>query len=66
MNRAIGRRRIQAKKDRGYTLLEYCAGAAIITGILWGALGFLGSSLDGLLRGLGDWAQARTTEVRGS
>jgi hypothetical protein len=50
--------------QRGYALLEYCAGAAIIAGVVWGSLGYLGNSLDGLIRGIGDWAQARATEIR--
>ena len=50
-------------REKGYALLEYCAGAAIIAGVLWGALSFLGTSLDGLLRGVGAWAQQRTTEI---
>lgn len=52
------------KRQGGYALLEYCAGAAIIAGVVWGSLGYLGASLDGLLRGIGDWARARTTEIR--
>lgn len=54
------------RREGGYTLLEYCAGAAIISGIVWGALGYLGNSLDGLLRGVGDWARARTAEISGN
>jgi hypothetical protein len=50
-------------RESGYTLLEYCAGAAIIAGVLWGSLSYLGSNLDGLLRGVGDWAGKRTTEI---
>jgi hypothetical protein len=52
------------RRERGYTLLEYCAGAAIITGILWGSLSYLGNSMENLLRGVGDWAQSRATEIR--
>ena len=32
----------QMKAQKGYTLLEYCAGAAIIAGILWTGLNSLG------------------------
>ncbi len=49
--------------EEGYALLEYAAGAAIIAGILWVALSYLGSSLDGLFRGVGDWATRRTGEI---
>ena len=52
-----------AKRQRGYTLLEYCAGAAIIAGILWTALSVLGGNLSGLLQAVGQWAVARTGEI---
>jgi hypothetical protein len=46
-------------------LLEYCAGAAIIAGILWAALGRLGDDLSDLLDAIGDWAQDRKGEIGG-
>lgn len=56
-------RRLRKKREQGYTLLEYCAGAAIIAGILWGALSYLGGNLENLLHAVGDWAAARTSEI---
>ena len=53
----------QTKRERGYTLLEYCAGAAIIAGILWTALNALGGDLSALLGSVGQWAQSRTGAV---
>lgn len=50
-------------KQRGYTLLEYCAGAAIIAGILWTALNGLGGNLQALLDAVGNWAQTRTGQI---
>ena len=47
------------KNQKGYTLLEYCAGAAIIGGILWTALNALGGDLRNLLGAVGGWANAR-------
>lgn len=47
------------KNQKGYTLLEYCAGAAIIGGILWTALNALGGDLSNLLGAVGGWANAR-------
>lgn len=47
------------KNQKGYTLLEYCAGAAIIGGILWTALNGLGGDLSNLLGAVGGWANAR-------
>jgi Flp pilus assembly pilin Flp len=53
----------QHSRERGYTLLEYCAGAAIIAGILWTALNALGGNLSDLLGAVGDWAQRRATGI---
>ncbi len=56
-----------SKKDKneesGYTLLEYCAGAAIIAGILWTALNALGGNLSDLLEAVGQWAQRRSAGI---
>ena len=52
-----------SKRERGYTLLEYCAGAAIIASILWTALNSLGGDLSSLLGAVGGWANARQGEV---
>lgn len=53
----------QESRERGYTLLEYCAGAAIIAGILWTALNALGGNLSDLLNAVGEWAQRRATGI---
>ncbi len=50
----------RTNKQKGYTLLEYCAGAAIIAGILWVALNNLGGQLSGLLDAISQWATDRT------
>lgn len=51
------------KRQRGYTLLEYCAGAAIIAGVLWAALGRLGGEISDLLDEIGQWADDRRGEI---
>jgi Flp pilus assembly pilin Flp len=55
--------RKNGKRERGYTLLEYCAGAAIIAGVLWTALNALGGNLSSLLNAVGNWATSRTGSV---
>jgi hypothetical protein len=52
-----------SSRERGYTLLEYCAGAAIIAGILWTALNALGGNLSGLLNSVGEWATRRSSQI---
>ena len=54
---------VKVNQERGYTLLEYCAGAAIITGILWTSLSALGGNLNTLLTAVGGWATTRAGEV---
>lgn len=47
------------KKQSGYTLLEYCAGAALIAGIIWVALNAMGQNITTLLNAIGQWAVTR-------
>jgi Flp pilus assembly pilin Flp len=54
---------VKGDRQRGYTLLEYCAGAAIIAGILWTALNALGGNLSNLLNAVGAWATRRSGEI---
>ena len=58
--------RIKKKNQKGYTLLEYCAGAAIIAGVIWAALSTFGTSMSGMFDALSDWTDARTSDVDGS
>jgi hypothetical protein len=51
------------KQQQGYTLLEYCAGAAIIGTIVYAALNALGTDLQGFLQQLGAWAGRRGAEL---
>ena len=51
------------EEEKGYTLLEYCAGAAVIAGILWTALNALGGNLSGLLNAVGTWAERRSDSI---
>jgi len=53
----------QNKKQQGYTLLEYCAGAAIIAGILWTALNTMSTNMSTLLTNVGTWATSRANTV---
>jgi hypothetical protein len=49
-------RRSKNKAEKGYTLLEYCAGAAIIVTVLYTALNGLGDQLSSFLGNIGTWA----------
>lgn len=54
---------VKKNEEAGYTLLEYCAGAAVIAGIVFGALTALGGNLENLLQALGTWADNRATDI---
>lgn len=49
--------------ESGFTLLEYCTGAAVVVGVVWVALNALGDNLSEFLGAIGDWATTRTEEV---
>jgi hypothetical protein len=51
------------RRQRGYTLLEYCAGAAIVAGVLWSSLNTMGTNISGLIGSVGNWAKARGTFI---
>ena len=55
--------RIIKRDESGYTLLEYCAGAAVIAGVLWIALSGLGDQITNLLERIGQWASNRADQV---
>lgn len=56
-------KRREKEKESGFTLLEYCAGAAIIAGVVWVAMDQLGGSLAGLLESLSSWASSRSGDI---
>jgi Flp pilus assembly pilin Flp len=51
------------KDERGFTLLEYCAGAAVIAGIIFAALQAMGTNLSNYLGAIGNWATRRAAEI---
>lgn len=56
--------RVKVKENqKGYTLLEYCAGAAIISAVIFVALQALGGNMSGLLESIGSWADRRAAEI---
>ena len=53
-------------RQAGYTLLEYCAGAALILVTIWGALNAMGQNISGMLASIGTWATERSAEIQGA
>lgn len=54
---------IAESQEQGFTLLEYCAGAAVIAGVVWVAMDQLGGSLAGLIENLAAWAASRGSDI---
>ena len=55
----------KAHGERGLSLLEYCAGAAIIVTVFYVAFFALGESLETLIQAVADWASDRASEIGG-
>lgn len=54
---------LHKRKEGGYTLLEYCAGASVILIIVWAALNQMGASVGGLLNSIGAWADGQASAI---
>lgn len=54
----------RGRSERGFTLLEYCAGAAVIAGVVFASLNAFGNNLGGLFTELGNWATRRADEIK--
>lgn len=50
-------RTAKGKQEKGYTLLEYCAGAAILVSVLVGTLNTVQGSLKAFMDNISTWAQ---------
>jgi len=52
------------KRQKGYTLLEYCMGAAILAGVVWVGLDLFGQQLRSLLNALTQWTLERSQDIQ--
>lgn len=55
--------RTQRGTEEGFTLLEYCAGAAVLLTIVWLGLTTMGTGVQTLLIRIGDWATAESGKI---
>ena len=53
----------QLKNNKGFTLLEYAMGAAVIATIVWGAMSVLGQNMSNFFGDLGNWVEERGTSI---
>lgn len=51
------------RKESAFTLLEYCAGAAVLMVLIWGAINAMGGNVADLLDSIGNWASSRSAEI---
>ena len=49
--------------EKGFTLLEYCAGAAVLLTIVWTALTTLGGNMSTFLGAVGSWASGEASKI---
>ena len=62
--KAFGLRRTgKNQKERGFALLEYVAGAAVLLGIVYAAFSAMGGGFNTFFTSLGTWATGRATAV---
>jgi len=52
------------KDQRGFSLLEYVAGATVIAAIVFVALNAFGGNLAELFAALGEWVTSRASEIQ--
>ena len=59
-------KRKNTNKERGFTLLEYCAGAAMVMVVLFTAIGKVGTGADALLTNIGTRLTAEAAKIGGT
>lgn len=50
-------------RERGFALLEYTVGAAVVLTVLYVAFNAFAGQLETLFTSLGEWAAARSSEI---
>ncbi len=54
---------VKKNNQKGYSLLEYCVGAAALLGLVYAGMTTLGGNLQTFLSDLGSWIQARGDQM---
>ena len=62
----MDRKKGSLRRQKGYTLLEYAAGAAVLMGLLYIGVQALGGGVQDLLEAVGAWARARSGDLTAS
>ena len=56
----------KTSREAGFTLLEYCAGAAVVIAVIWVGFRAMGDDIGDYLKGIGEWAKARKSQIQSS
>lgn len=51
------------RNQKGYTLLEYAAGATVLLALLYAGLNTMGTGIKDLMGGIGTWAAAQSASL---
>lgn len=54
----------EKKAEKGFTLLEYCAGAVVLLTIVYVAMRGMGTNLADFMTAIGEWSTKRGSEIR--
>lgn len=57
---------LKKKNQKGLTLLEYCAGAAVVAVVVFAVLQAMGGKLQTAAENVGQWAVDRSGELPGA
>ena len=52
------------KLEKGFTLLEYCAGAVVMLTIVYVAMRGMGTNLADFMSAIGEWAKGQGDQIR--
>ena len=53
-----------SKNEKGFTLLEYCAGATVIAGVMYVGFNALGGSINTFLGSIGTWVNSHSSTFK--
>jgi hypothetical protein len=57
-------KKIKNRKSAGFTLLEYCAGAAVVLSVVYVAFSTMGGNLSVLMESVGTWSSNKSQEIK--
>lgn len=62
-SKLVGVKRRGEKNEKGFTLLEYAGGAAVLVGVIYVTFRIFGVGMEGFFNALNDWVGNRTSDI---